>query len=341
MAAFSTPFWSTVAGLAVLAAGVSYMARPQEGQRLNSSAGMLSEPAESRVTARDSSAPITGDEPATAAETRRSTMREVTREASPFTIDALGRLVVSAKTLPVLDSWLLLAGPSKNMARIEAPLRAALPTLAAERAWRLLRAHAAFRQAEREMLAQLKTQAPLSARELLDKTMALRRRHYDSVSVQELFGLQEARGLYASEVARIFADTSLSEAQQTQRLLALRMSLPPEVAAHEFGGAEFSLAQEKQVAEMRAQGENDAEITYLRKQFVDSEGARSVLEVETEQLQMQKQAWELRHPTYVRQRNELIAADIEPEDKQRQLAALLRQHFRPDERAAARAHSGL
>ncbi len=67
--------------------------------------------------------------------------------------------------------------------------------LAAERAWSLLRAHAAYRLAEREMLALRLTQAPLNPRELLDKTMALRRRHYDSVSVQELFGVQEARGL--------------------------------------------------------------------------------------------------------------------------------------------------
>lgn len=337
MAAFSTPFWATVAGVAVLAAGVSYLARPQEGERLNSSAGMLQELTESRVMALDTRTPDADDEPASPAETRRAPARE----ASPFTVDALGRLVVTDKTLAVLDSWLLLAGPGRNMAPLEAPLRAALPPLAAERAWPLLRAHAAYRQAEREMLAQLKTQAPLSARELLDKTMALRRRHYDSVSVQELFGMQEARGLYASEVARILADASLSDAQQTQRLLALRMGLPPEVAAQEFGGAEFSLALEKQVAEMRANGENDAEVTYLRKQFVDAEGTRSVLEIEAEQLQAQKQAWELRHPTYVRQRNELIAADIEPEDKQRQLAALLRQHFRPDDMAAARAHSGL
>ena len=335
MAAFSTPFWTTVAGVAVLAAAVSYMARPQEGARLNSSAGMLQELSESRVMAHDTHVPDADNTPL--AEARPAP----TREASPFTIDALGRLVVTDKTLPVLDSWLLLAGPAKNMALIEAPLRAALPPLAAERAWRLLQAHAAYRQAERELLAQLKTEAPLSARELLDQTMALRRRHYDSVSVQELFGVQEARGLYASEVARILADTGLSEAQQTQRLLALRMSLPLEVAAQEFGGSEFSLALEKQVAEMRANGENDAEVTYLRKQFVDTEGARSVLEVEQEQLQAQKQAWELRHPTYVRQRNELINADIEPEDKQRQLASLLRQHFRPDEMAAARAHSGL
>ena len=335
MAAFSTPFWATVAGVAVLAAAVSYMARPQEGARLNSSAGMLQELSESRVMAHDTRVPDTDDTPL--AEARPAP----TREADPFTVDALGRLVVTDKTLPVLDSWLLLSGSGKNMALIEAPLRAALPPLAAERAWRLLHAHAAYRQAERELLAQLKTQAPLSVRELLDKTMALRRRHYDSVSVQELFGVQEARGLYASEVARILADTGLSDAQQTQRLLALRMSLPPEVAAQEFGGSEFSLALEKHVAEMRANGENDAEVTYLRKQFVDTEGARSVLELEQEQLQAQKQAWELRHPTYVRQRNALIAADIEPEDKQRQLAALLRQHFRPDEMAAARAHSGL
>lgn len=337
MAAFSTPFWSTVAGVAVLAAGVSYLARPQEGERLSSSAVMFNnELTEPRGMVRDPSA-ARDDAPAPPAEAQRPP----TREASPFTIDTLGRLVVTDKTLAVLDSWLQLAGTTGNLAPIEAPLRAALPPLAAERAWAVLRAHAAYREAERELLARLKTQAPLSARELLEQTMALRRRHYDSVSAQELFGVQEARGLYAAEVAGILADTSLNEAQQTQRLMALRMSLPPAVAAQEFGGSAFSLALERQVAEMRAQGESDAEVSYLRKQFVDTEGARSALEIENEQLLAQKQAWELRHPVYVRQRNELIAADIEPGDKHRQLAALLRQHFGPDEMAAARAHSGL
>jgi hypothetical protein len=337
MAAFSTPFWMAVASAAALAAGVSYLARPQESERLASSAQGLPDLPSMRAGpahAHDDGEPV---------HSAQAAPQTPAREASPFTIDSLGRLVVSSKTLAVMDGWLAstptAAGNEPNLAALDTRLRAALPPLAAERAARLIRSHAAYRQAEREMLAQLKSQAPLSARDLLDKTMALRRRHFDSVSVQELFGVLEARGLYASDVARILADTSLSEAQQAQRILALRLNLPPEVAAQEFGGSEFSFAMEKHAALMREQGENDVEVAYMRKQFVDTEGARSVLEIENEQLQAQRQAWELRHPGFVRQRDALLAS--EAEDRQAQLEALLRQHFRSDEIAEARRRSGL
>ena len=49
MAAFSTPFWMAVASVAALAAGVSYLARPQEGERLQSSARVLGELAGTRA----------------------------------------------------------------------------------------------------------------------------------------------------------------------------------------------------------------------------------------------------------------------------------------------------
>jgi lipase chaperone LimK len=335
MAAFSTPFWMAVASAAALAAGVSYLARPQEGARLQSSAQVLGELAGTRADTHSASS--NDDDNATPAAEPESWPRE----ASPFTIDALGRLVVSSQTLAVMDSWLASARHEPDLTALQTRLRAALPPLAADRAWALLRNYSAYRQDERAMLAQLKTQAPLSARELLDKTMALRRRHFDSVSVQELFGVAEARGLYASEVARILADTTLSEAQQAQHILALRMNLPPEVAAQEFAGTEFSFAMEKNAHQMREQGENDAEVAYMRKQFVDTEGARSVLEIENEQLQAQTQAWELRHPGFVRQRNEIITAGLEIADKQERLEQLLRQHFRPEEMSEARRRSGL
>lgn len=334
MAAFSTPFWSSVACVSALACGVAYLAQPVAGNRLDTSAHTLEAIDRSVPRLADVVVPTdTHGDPAAV---------PAPRAVLAFTHDSLGRLVVSAKTLAVLDSWVASVGRGQDLAPLEPRLRAELPALAAERAWRLVQSHAAYREAEVALLSLTRVQQPpATPRELLDKTMALRRRHFDSVSVQELFGVQEARALYASEVSRILADTSLSEAQQAQRLLALRMSLPPEVAAQEFGGSEFSFAMEKQAAQMRAQGENDAEITFMRKQFVDVEGARSVLEVEHEQLQVQRQAWELRHPTFVRERDRLIHSDIEPEDKQRQLAALLRQTFRPDEIATARAHSGL
>lgn len=328
MAAFSTPFWSAVAGAAVLAAGVAYLARPSDDAPQGTHA--LSALPDRTARLADVALPPDADE----APAPRATSLPA---ASPFTIDHLGRLVVSAKTLPVLDSWLALVPRGEPLAQIEARLRVELPPLAAERAWPLLKSYAAYREAEREMLRALKAQGTLAARDVLDRTMALRRRHFDTVTVQELFGVQEARALYASEVARIFADKSLSEAQQAQRLLALRMSLPPEVAAQEFGGTEFSVAMERIASQMREEGENDDEVVFRRKQFVEVEGAKSVVEREREQAETQRQAWELRHPAFVRQREALLAAhEFDSPERQALLDELLQQHFKGEQLTEAR-----
>ncbi|HEY0821935.1 MAG TPA: lipase secretion chaperone, partial [Rhizobacter sp.] len=150
-----------------------------------------------------------------------------------------------------------------------------------------------------------------------------------------------ARRLYAAEVARIFADPNLSEWQQQQRLLALRMNLPPEVAAEEFGGAEFSLAMERQVAAMRARGESDDEVVHLRRQFVEVEGGKSVIEIERERLDTERQVWALRHPGFIRERDQVYAAALGVEDTAQRLEALLQAHFAPAERERARQLGGL
>ncbi|MET0335198.1 MAG: lipase secretion chaperone [Rhizobacter sp.] len=333
--AFSTPFWIVVAGVAVVAAGVSHLAQPQPDGVAHTSAQTLAlidrhSPALADVVVPDD------DEARTPP---RATAPVVRAPLSPFTIDPLGRLAVNDRTVGVLDQWIASVGHSQLDA-LAPRLRDELPPVAAERAWNLLHRHAAYRAAEREMLLQLKSASP-TPRELLDKTMALRRRHFDSVSAQELFGMQEARALYAADVAAVFADKTLSEAQQAHRLFNLRANLPPMVAAQEFGGSSFSFALERQVADMRASGESDAEVVHLRRQFVDMPGVRSVIELEREQQEAQAQHWALRHPSFIRQRDALFAAEMSVTDKQQQLDALLQQHFKSNELADARRFAGI
>lgn len=332
MAAFSTPFWAALAAVATLAAGVSYLARPSDPR--DDPTHSLSGPPDRSARLADVVLPADADNSA-------PPPPPTLRAGSPFTVDSLGRLVVSAKTLPVLDSWLALVARGQPLTPLEPRLRAELPPLAAERAWPLLQRYAAYREAEREMLREAKAHGAVPARELLEKTMALRRRHFDTVTVQELFGVQEARALYASEVARIFADTSLTEAQQAQRLFALRMALPPEVAAQEFAGTEFSVAMERIAAQMRDEGESDEEVVFRRRQFVEVDGAKSSVEVEREQLDTQRQAWELRHPAFVRRREALFAEHpFDSPERQALLDELLQQHFKGQELTDAR-HLGL
>ena len=331
MATFSTSFWTAVAGVAVLATGVSYLARPSDER--HGSAYAPDPPRDITSRLADVVLPPDPEDMPFAART------PALPPASPFTIDSLGRLVVSAKTLPVLDSWLGLVPRGQPLAPVEVRLRAELPPLAAERAWPLLKSYATYRDAEREMLRALKAQGVTAARELLDGQMALRRRHFDTVTVQELFGVQEARALYASEVARIFADKSLNESQQAQRLMALRMSLPPEVAAQEFGGTEFSVAMERIASQMRDEGENDDEVLFRRRQFVEVDGAKSAVEIERQQQETQRQAWELRHPGFVREREALLAAhEFDSPERQQLLDELLQRHFSGEPLAEARRH---
>lgn len=158
---------------------------------------------------------------------------------------------------------------------------------------------------------------------------------------QDLSHVNEARRRYAAEVARVLADPQLNETQQQQRLLALRASLPPEVATAEFGGSAFSLAMEKQVAEMRARGESDEEVVHLRRQFVEVEGAKSVVEAERETLETERQAWALRHPAFIRERDQVYASALGVPETQERLESLLQAHFKPIEREQARQHAGL
>jgi hypothetical protein len=153
--------------------------------------------------------------------------------------------------------------------------------------------------------------------------------------------VREARRAYAAEVARIFADPHLNEAQQQHRLLVLRLNLAPEVAAQEFDGAEFSFAMERQVAAMRASGENDDEVLHLRRQFVEVDGAKSVIEQERERLDTERQAWALRHPGFIREREQVYAAALGVAETAQRLDALLQAHFAPAERERARQFAGL
>lgn len=330
MAAFSTSFWLLVASAAAGAAGVEYLTRPQQNvpragmaESLATFEAQLPRLADV-VTAEEDAAqvPLTG------------AFSSPPPPANAFAVDALGRLVVTARTVQVLDGWIAAAGIGKPIGLIEPKLRSGLPPLAADRAWALLRGYAAYRMEEFDTLAPLQRRLP--ERELLERTVALRRRHFDAVSMQELFGVHEARSLYVLEVARILADVTLTEAEQSNRLRELRAGLPPEVAAEEFGGAIFSFSMEREVAQMRARGLDNAEIVNFRRQYVDLPGAKSVVELERERLSEQREAWQQLHQAFMRERDQIYSSVLDPQERQSRLEELLRAYFQSNELDAAR-----
>ncbi|MBI5256992.1 MAG: hypothetical protein HY855_10875 [Burkholderiales bacterium] len=258
----------------------------------------------------------------------------------PLAADVLGRLVVDAGTVGVLEAWLLAAPAdaaalAARRAAFGQALGARLPPLAVAQAVDLLRRYQAYREDERALRQRPGTEAA-DARERLDHLAALRRRHFDLATAQALFGLAEARARHGLDVAAVLADPRLSEAQQAQQILALRANLPAPLLAEESVAA-FSLALERQVAQMRQDGAPEAEIHYLRQQYVEVEGEPSALEREQAQQAQRRQAWELRHAGYVRQREAVLGDDtLDAATRHQRLERLLNTQLPAAERATAR-----
>lgn len=327
MAAFSTSFWLIATGVAAVAAGVAYVTEPPLDLRSASASQSLAAfeqqlPKLADVPSRDEGAHVASDGATFALPA-----------AGAFVFDHSGALLVTPSTIKVLDGWAA-ATIGKPADVVEGQLRASLSRTAGDRAWALLRAYLAYRQEERATLEPLQGRVPES--ELLRRTMALRQRHFDAVSIRELFGNAEARSLYASEVARILADATLTDTQQLNLLRELRLSLPPEVADKEFGGSSLSLAMEREVAQMRARGLDDAEIVHFRRQYVDVPGAKSVVEVEREKLAEQRAVWQQQHSAFIRERDQVYSSNLEPQAQQNRLDELLRAYFKSDEVDTAR-----
>lgn len=237
-------------------------------------------------------------------------------------------------TLDVLMAELGSAPSERDLQRLEEAMRQAMPGEAATQGIALVRHYvdyhrAALADAEAAAKAPPANAAELQA--LLDKTIALRRKHFDPATADALFGAEEAHARYALAQQAIQADPRLSPQERAGKLQALRAQLPAEAATWQAPATLAITEMEDKVAALRAQGATPAQIEQLRQRYVGAEAAASMAAMEA-----QREQWDTRYQAYLAQKKALSASS--GSEASQQLDSLQRKHFSDDELAAVRAY---
>ena len=311
------------AALAALAVGAVFWPRSEDGT------GQALPVGEEAATQTTGKAPLS-------AKPRAVTGNDAFDQAARLLeLGVAGDLSVDANTRGALDVLLASLGNPPTAAELqglEEALRRAMPGEAATQAIALVRRYASYTSAAAaDSAAQ---QAPTTLDELkalLDKTIALRRKHFDADTAQALFGAEEALSRHALAVQAIEADPQLSYAEKSARIKSLRDQLPPEAASHEAPETLASSEMDNKINTLRQQGATAAQIEQVRQRYLGAEAAQSLGEMEAERAR-----WESRYQAFLQQKKALGATGAT--DMNAQVEALLRQHYSDEELLAARAY---
>lgn len=250
-------------------------------------------------------------------------------------LGAAGDLSVDMNTRAALDVLLGLLGPDATPAdfqRLEDALRRSMPGEAATQAIALVRRYDTY---QRAAAAQSATQqapgTPDELKAMLDKSIALRRQHFDEATARALFGAEEELTRLDIAMNAIQADPQLSEQEKATRIRALRESSPRDLPGLQAPVPAKLGEMDAQIAALRQQGASPAQIEQVRQRYLGQEAAKALTEME-----VQRDQWESRYQAFAQQKKAIVAA-ASP-DMAAQIDAALRQHFTEEELAAARAY---
>ncbi len=314
-----------VAGTALVALAVAAVFWPRSGGDTQHTEQRVEPASPGAMSAMPASAPATAI-PGTA---------PIDNAARLLELGVAGDLSVDAHTRGALDVLLAaLSTPptAAELQRLEAALRRAVPGEAASQAMALVGRYVDYTQAAAtDHAVQQAPTTPDELKALLDKTIALRRQHFDADTAQALFGADEAQTRHALALQDIDADPQLSAADKAARVKALRDQLPPQAAAQQPPVSLAMSEMEDKIAALRQQGASTAQIEQVRQSYLGTEAAQALGEME-----IQRERWESRYKAFARQKEALGEQNVA--DMPAQVEALLRQHFSEDELPAAKAY---
>jgi lipase chaperone LimK len=256
--------------------------------------------------------------------------------ARMFDLGLAGDLRVDLETKAALDMIVADLGENPSpqaMADLERSLRGGLPREAAEQVLEMVQSHQAYTQALAKSAAlQRPPQNPEEMRQLLEQDAALRRRHFDAATSNALFGVQEAYSRYMLDAQAVDSDPRLSAVEKARQLHALRSALPGEGAELEPALSPKASELDLRIAELREKGGTEVQVQALRTQYLGTDAASSIGEMEAQNAQ-----WAERHQVFRQQRDALLATS--PADPQAAVERLMAQHFSAEELAGARAYA--
>lgn len=317
------PLLALIAALGAVAIGLWFASSGEDAPDpgLNTQAAAASE--RSRPTAALAAA-LAGSAPASVEEAARL-----------LQLGASGDVIVDVHTRGALDVLLSMLGPDASAAdlqRLEDALRRSLPGEAATQAIDLVRRYEAYHRASTTQAAtQAIPSSPEEVKSLLEKAQALRRQHFDDATARALFGAEEEQTRISMAMNEIQADPKLSEQEKAAKINALRESAPRDLPGLAATTSPSLQAMDTQIAALRQQGATPAQIEQVRARYLGEEAARAMTDMEA-----QRADWESRYQAYLQQKQTIMATGAT--DTAAQLEAALRQHFKEEELAAARAY---
>lgn len=189
--------------------------------------------------------------------------------------------------------------------------------------------YARYRNALAEAEAQWADEDSLTPRQKLKRTIELRRQHMDPLTASQLFVGEEAHQRYLIATEEIRSDPELSEEQRRQALDRARDDLR--------SGALLLDQQDSEVADdLRSKrqrweelGLSDRTRSHLERQTLGLVAARDLVGSSREE-------WQNRYQQFEQERDSILRAGLAEDEKQRQIEALMDNHFTPEEVEAAR-----
>lgn len=261
--------------------------------------------------------------------------RSVEDAARLLELGVSGDLSIDMHTRGALDILLASLGATPTPAdfqRLEDALRRSVPGEAATQAMGLVRRYAAYtRAAAMDSSTQQAPATPEELKALLDKSIALRRQHFDPDTAQALFGAEEEQTRLDLELQAIEADPRLSPQEKLARARTLSERGPRGLPGLQAPVPAAQAEMETEVAALRQQGATPAQIEQARTRHLGADSARALAETEAA-----RDDWESRYRAYALQKKTIVATAAP--DMEAQLEAALRQHFSEDELGAARAY---
>lgn len=214
--------------------------------------------------------------------------------------------------------------------QINRELERTLPTDQVPKAKRLLGLYLEFKRElmDVERKPGVTGQGVQAIRNRLLAMQDLRARYFNAEETQAMFGFEDAYDMDAVARLEVSQNPALSANQKKDQLAALDAAMPDDLR-RERAAPQVIVRMEEKVVEMRAKGASDDEVYRMRSKEFSPEAATRLAEVDREEA-----AWKKRIASYLAERNQLLAAQANAPESDRQMALLHLQQaqFNDDER---------
>jgi lipase chaperone LimK len=253
-----------------------------------------------------------------------------------FRVDSDGNLIISIDNKRFFDYFLSTVGEesiAQITARIRGEIESKLKEPARSQALKELEQYLSYKAALADIEKQIGGQPPSSSPEenlarLKQRMQAIfdARNQYLSQEVNEAFYSQdEAVDKYSLASLEVRADTSLTEDQKQEKLLALESMLPEKIREQRKETVKYEryALEEKKMIEQHA---TPGQLYQFRAQHFGEQAAQRLAK-----LDQQRAEWNTRMAQYDAQKATLQKAGLSKSDYQEQLQALRQQNFSPIE----------